>query len=233
MKKEIVKLFKRNRKTVHYPQVKPLPDTINVNELSKWIMHESNLATLLLDIEIPYKEMFQEAMAQEHLFVKHRGDVSPGWSSMAIHGTAVDHTQPKEYYFKENAPDYSWTELAELCPVTKQWIKSLEFDRLDRVRFMKLDPGGYIDPHRDTDVQGIHAWNVALNNPQGHVFVMDGYGYVPWSEGQVRGIDVSKYHSVVNNGTVPRIHMIIHGAFGNKFRKIIVDSYKKIYEEQN
>jgi len=37
-----------------------------------WIVNESNLPWLKLDIEIPHEEMLQEAKAVRHLFVKHR-----------------------------------------------------------------------------------------------------------------------------------------------------------------
>jgi hypothetical protein len=243
----MVKLYNKNRKRPHYPVVNTIPDEYKnweddfkvAGQLVRWIMFQSHVATLLLDMEIPYNEMLEEAKAQDHLFVKHRGESSPGWSSMAIHGTAVEDTSPREAliargkYTKENCPEYSWTSLADLCPITKEWLQSLEFNYFNRVRFMKLDPGGWIDPHSDVDVPGLHAWNVALNNPEGHKFVMDGYGFVPWAPGQFRGIDISKKHSVVNEGTEPRIHMIIHGGYGEKFVNIICRSYKQLYDQTN
>jgi hypothetical protein len=240
MDKQIAKLLKKNRKIKHISNVKN-PDRFSnwkedktvFQEYSKWIMHESGLPTLLMDIEVPHEEMLKEALAQKHLFTDHRGTTSPGWSSMAIHGTAIDHTQPREYYYKNSKkmPEYDWTELADVCPVSKAWIESLEFEKLHRVRFMKLEPGGWITPHQDTDVPGIHAWNVAINNPKGHHFIMDGYGLVPWKAGQIRGIDISKYHCVVNNGNEPRIHMIVHGHYGDKFKQTLCRSYDKLYEE--
>ena len=57
----------------------------------------------------------------------------------------------KPYFDKENMPEYDWTELADLCPITKQWLQNLGFKKYQRVRFMLLDPGGYINPHRDVD----------------------------------------------------------------------------------
>lgn len=247
MRTDIIKLFKKNKRRPHYPLVKPIPEEFTDWEnnkhvsrnLVRWIMEQSHVATLLLDLEIPHAEMLAEAKSQDHRFVKHRGSSSPGWSSMAIHGTAVEDTAPKEAliakgkYTEETCPEYGWTELADKCPVTKQWLESLEFTLFKRVRFMKLDPGGWIDPHADTNVPGLHAWNIALNNPEGHKFVMDGYGYVPWKPGQMRGVDISKTHSVINTGTEPRIHMIIHGHYGEKFVDIICRSYKKLYEETN
>ena len=247
MDKNVVRLFKKNRKRPHYPVVNPIPtqfvgweeDVKKARELTRWIMNKSHIPTLLLDLEVPHSEMLAEAKAQDHRFVKHRGASSPGWSSMAVHGTAVEDTSPREAlikngkYTKENCPEYGWTELADKCPITKTWLESLEFSLFNRVRFMKLDPGGWINPHADVDIRGLHAWNIAINNPEGHKFVMDGYGYVPWKPGQMRGIDISRTHSVINEGTEPRIHMIIHGHYSSKFVDIICRSYKKLYEETN
>ena len=148
---------------------------------------------------------------------------------MAIHGTAVHHTSPRENYFEQdNMPEYDWTELADLCPITKQWLQNLGFKKYQRVRFMLLDPGGYINPHRDVDVRKLHAWNVAINNPVGHKFVLDGHGIIPWKVGEVRGIDISQLHTVVNDGVEPRLHMIIHGHFDEGIAKTICRSYEKL-----
>ena len=54
---------------------------------------------------------------------------------------------------------------------------------------------------------------------------------VPWQEGQVRGIDISSLHSVRNVGKKDRIHIIIHGSIGDKFKKIICKSYLDLYEK--
>ena len=230
---EIRELIRRNSNIKHNEYIPPIPEEFkdgkNDAKFCDWIINESMLATLPLNLKIPHEEMYKEAMAQKHMFVKHRGDSSPGWSSMAIHGTAVHHTSPKESYFdKDEMPEYDWTELADLCPITKQWLQSLGFSKFNRVRFMLLDPGGYINPHRDTDDRKIHAWNVAINNPVGHKFVLDGHGIVPWKVGEVRGIDISQLHTVVNDGVEPRLHMIIHGWFDAGIANTICRSYEKL-----
>lgn len=235
--------YLKNIDKPHITNVPKIPQELlndgHKGNIAKWIMHSSGLPTLLLDVEVPHKEMLAEALANDHLFVKHRGTDSPGWSSMAVHGTAVEDTSPREAlikqgkYTEENAPNYHWTELADSCPVTKSWVESLGFSLLKRVRFMKLDPGGWITPHKDTDVIGIQAWNISINNPDGHLFCIDGFGFVPWKPGQMRGIDIGKKHTVVNTGTEPRIHMIIHGHHGNKFTETLVRSYNKLYDEFN
>lgn len=236
IKQEVTDLIEKNKKLSHYPNFPGLPlkfrDNTNSPEFLNWIMKESGIATLLLNIHVPHKQMMEEVQANIHRFVDHRGGSSPGWSSMALHGTAVHHTQPAHHYFpKDQIPEYNWTELAEICPISKSWVESLGFTKLQRVRFMKLEPGGFINPHRDTDIQGLHAYNVSINNPEGHEFAMDEYGLIPWKPGQIRLIDISKYHTVVNRGTEPRIHMIIHGHLGEKMANTIRKSYLQLCQQ--
>jgi hypothetical protein len=239
--KNIKAILKRNKSIKHISSVKPLPKDLldSPGKLAQWILYESELPSLLLDVEVPNSEMLKEATNNMHRFVKHRGSDSPGWSSMAVHGTAVEDTAPREAlikqgkYTEETCPEYHWTELADVCPTTKSWVESLGFKLLKRVRFMKLDPGGYITPHKDVDRPGLHAYNISINNPDGHIFVQDGSGFVPWTPGEMRAIDISKIHTVVNRGSEPRIHMIIHGHHDEKFNETIIRSYKKLYDKYN
>lgn len=190
---------------------------------SEWIIN--NVPTLLMDFKAPHEEMLKEAMNQKHQFVPHRERHSKGWMSMCIHGYDVHMTESENYYSKKGiSGEYGWTSLADQCPVTKEWLLSLGFQSFRRVRFMLLEPHGYIQPHRDIDIKQLLGWNVALNNPEGHTFIFNGE-VIPWEEGQMRGFDVSNLHEVINDSDTPRIHMIIHGKVGNLFREHILRSY--------
>lgn len=236
---EVKNIIERNKNILHIKSVPPIPDGMNDNEKCQWILYKSGLPSLLLDVEVPTDEMLSEVKNNMHRFVKHRGETSPGWESMALHGTAVEDTSPREAliaegkYTEENCPPYHWTELSESCPKSKEWVESLGFSKLNRVRFMLLSPNGFIIPHRDVDTPGLHAFNISINNPDGHIFAQDGHGYIPWKPGQMRMIDISTIHTVVNRGVEPRIHMIIHGQYSDKLRNTIIRSYIKTYEEFN
>ena len=64
----------------------------------KWILKESKLPWLKLDIEFPYEEMLEEAKAYKDRFVKHRAEDQihgyrhKGWSSLCIHGIRANFT---------------------------------------------------------------------------------------------------------------------------------------------
>ena len=66
----------------------------------KWIINESKLPWLKLDIKIPHEEMLKEAISLKDEFVSHRDhDSDPrsgyrhkGWRSLCIHGISPTHT---------------------------------------------------------------------------------------------------------------------------------------------
>ena len=44
-----------------------------------------------------------------------------------------------------------------------------------RLRFMLLEPGGFITPHKDTDTNKLSPINMALNHPKGCLMKMSGH----------------------------------------------------------
>ena len=208
-------------------------------EYCRWIMHNSNCPSLLLDISVPQSDMLAEVSKISDKFVKHRGEENPGWYSMTLHGQDVHLTQPKEYYINveklftiDNCPDYDWTSIAEYCPITKSWLENVfPFEAYNRVRFMLLEPGGYITPHVDYETRSLAAFNLAISNPAGVDFALEDAGLIPWQPGQIRAIDIGRRHAVRHTGTEPRIHMIIHGRWGDGFEDLICRSFDLLLEQ--
>lgn len=244
MEKEVIDFFDEWKDFDHYSVLNQRPDKFinwqGNEELTKeyfnWIEKESNCPSLRLDMEVPHEEMAKEAFALLDEFVKHRGSEHPGWHSLAIHGYdkyTTDDWTSKAYSFTEK-PKYDWTEIADVCPVTKSWLQNnWKYKWYDRVRFMLLVPGGYIKPHADYEVRKLAAYNVAINNPDGVEFVMEDAGMIPWQPGDARAIDIGRRHSVRHTGTEPRIHMIIHGAPGFEHAELVCRSYDKLLQELN
>ena len=201
-----------------------------------WIINRSSLPWLQLDLKFNHNAMLAEAKAIKHLFVKHRDEDQgayrhKGWRSVCLHGISSEKTNHYEQYgYKSNdeAP-YTWTEIANLCPVTTMFFKEVfPFDMYYRLRFMLLDPQGYITPHRDSDEHKLSPINIALNNPIGCNFKMQGHeGYVPFVPGSAFLLDVGNTHAVFNNSNEDRYHMIVHGKPNNKFKKLVEVSYEK------
>lgn len=238
--------FNNCKKYAHYQQINECPFSIGEWKenrkkripYARWITNSSNIPSLKMSIDVPYKEMFAEASQHLDDYVKHRGNYNPGWSSYAVHGQGAIYTQPAEYYIKEgvfteeNSPPYNWTEIADSCPITVEWLKDTwPFKSYQRVRFMLLEPGGYIMPHRDYKKRSLAAFNVALNNPDGVEFAMEDAGIIPFKEGEARAIDIGRNHSVINNSNENRIHMIIHGHWDDNFENILNQSFDDLRKD--
>ena len=133
-----------------------------------WATWESKYPWLKLMIDAPFKEMLEEAKNIKHLFVEHRTDYSQGWKSVCIHGID-DHVTsiPEDHGFSKDTKR-DWTNASIQCPITTDYFKNkYPISVYDRVRFMLIEPGGYINPHVDgsRDDNPSRAVNMSLNNP--------------------------------------------------------------------
>lgn len=200
------------------------------------IRNESKLPWLPLDIDLPYEEMLEEAKAVKESFVGHRdGDARggyrhKGWKSVCIHGISSEKTNHfTGYGYKSNEETpYTWTDIAEKCPITTNWFKN-EYpqEKYYRVRFMLLEPGGYILPHKDTEENILSPVNIALNHPKKCIFKMEKHGIVPMKPGTVMLLDVGNIHAYVNASKEDRFHIIVHGVPNSQYKSLVERSYLK------
>lgn len=208
------------------------------------IMHRSGWPWLKLDLEVPYREMHREAeaLARQGLFVPHRrydehaGYRHLGWKSLCLHGLSAQQTENFDVYghaSHQTAP-YRYTEIAGDCPETVNFLKKVfPFKRYFRVRYMLLEPGGYIAPHQDQKTPGFFAINIALNHPEECYFGMVDKGVLPFSDGIAILPDLSHVHFVQNSSKVARIHLIIHGEAGteiSEYEKLIIRSAERQHQ---
>jgi hypothetical protein len=187
--------------------------------------------------------MLEEAKKVRHLFVEHKEDQlingynHSGWESLVIHGLESCKTRHYRYYGykKEEDTNYIWTTIAELCPITTNWLKTtFPLEHYFRVRFMILKPGGYILPHRDGDTHELGKINIALNHPEGCIFKMKEHGVVPMKPGTVMFLDVFNEHAYINKSKEDRIHIIIHpGNPNTEYEELVEKSYNSFKESKN
>ena len=191
----------------------------------KWVVMESGWPCFKLSAldNQPWDKMHIEAESLLEYFKDHRMDYGKGWKSLTLHGIDDD-TQSLDQYGdrKDVVKQLDWTWVAEQCPKTKKFLTNVwpaEF--LNRVRFMLLEPGGYIEPHQDRGdkEKRLSVCNISLNNPQGCKFVFKDHGIVPFEDkGSAFLMDISNVHAVFNDSNEPRIHMIIHYELGRRIR---------------
>lgn len=197
-------------------------------------MFSSGRSHLPLGLKFPQKEMLNEAKALKNFFVPHRDKFNHKWKSLCIHGASAEKTEDYNMYGYESreSANYNWTEIADKCPATVHWLKTQwPYEEFHRVRFMLLEPGGFIAPHNDTDGErGFHATNMALNQPLGCAMVLEDFGVIPWSAGKVALLDIGVNHSVVNLSNEDRYHIIIHGRYGRRlddFKSLVLKSARQ------
>ena len=224
-----------------------LPDNINTDfELANWLLNQSNFGWLELDIKFDVSSWKTEAELSRSCLVPHRESSSSGWNSACIHGIDIKSTGAWTNYGFTNEDDvpYKWTGLSEITPSIKEFWKQFPYDQYRRIRFMELEPNGYINPHSDAPGKlpgeenfdalkfGVPV-NIAINHPEDCHMTLEGYGEIPFKDGKAFIINIRNYHSVINFSNTPRIHLIAHGKLDKKldsFVELVARSYRKQYE---
>lgn len=227
-----------------------LPDNIITDyEIADWLLNKSDFSWLELDINIDINLWKEEAAQSVNYFVPHREDDSHGWNSCCIHGINIESTGAwtRYGYTDENLVPYRWTEVSDLTPNIKTFWQQFPYDSYRRIRFMEVEPGGYINPHSDAPGRlpgesnfdalkfGVPV-NVAIVHPDNCFMSLEDRGCVPFTEGKAFIINIRNYHSVINLSDTPRIHLIAHGKIDkkiNEFVTLVARSYKKQNDQQN
>lgn len=218
-------------------QTKKYQTEINTEATANWILTNSYIPYLPLCLEsVPYAKMLLEAQALDNLYVRHRSNDSLGWASLSIHGITSQHTDHYTVYSEyanltNDQVPYTWTEIQNRCPVTIDFFKNhFPFDVYHRIRFMRLDSGGYILPHSDSPDLNLRAVNISLNNPLGCDFVFENIGTVPFADTGSTFLVANGYrHSVWNRSDRVRYHIIVHGyATSQPYYDLVSKSYNTL-----
>ncbi len=224
--------IKRNRKYMWRPDFGNVPSDVSQSDWP-WLPIDpffGNKITNVRNGEPCYwdqRRIEEELWKVNHLFVPHRAKDKissyghQGWSALTIHGIDTDKTENYDQYgFKsEEEANYKWLpQPLKQCPSICDFVKSIGFKKLSRVRIMKLAPGGYIMPHNDTPDGGKYKRvfgpiNIALTQPVDCFFVMEGVGLLPFRPGKGFILDVGHNHCLLNASNQNRYHLIIHGEY--------------------
>jgi len=191
---------------------------------------ESDWPFLQIDFKDDFEKMHQECIKNDHLFVGHRQKDKhlsyshDGWSALTLHGIRPDATENYDQYGLSE-PNYKWTDACKYFPTCVEFLKKLGYKDYDRVRIMRLAPGGYIMPHSDGEGRIFGPLNIAINNPEGCNFYFKNWGRVPFKQGTGFFLDIGNIHAVHNNSNEPRYHFIVHGHINDR---LIQTAFKQI-----
>jgi len=197
----------------------------------------SNAKSIKLNLSIPYKEILLEAKALRDKFIPYRTDESyihKGWYTLPLHALGDDKPYSWVNYSeyksgREASPYYNWTSFSKDCPVTVNWLQTVYPSKCyGRVRFMLLEAGGYISPHNDCEHYVINPINIALSNHKNCIWKWGDNKILNFDPGDVRGMNVSHMHSVENNSSEDRYHMILyHHDSTSEYLKLMNKSFKE------
>jgi hypothetical protein len=224
------------------------PNSLSAVELTQWLFSRDEIGWLKVDLNFDLSTWKKEMMIAEQYYVNHRWSKNyqesehQGWQSCCIHGLGVSNTTAND---SANQDFFHWTELSDQVPNIKKFWLEFPVQYFRRLRFMKLDPGGYIGVHNDVPtespfknladlkpLENTVTVNVAITQPKDCKFVIENCGTVPWNEGSIFMINNTKNHCVVNNSDKPRIHVIAECVVGNRlndFSELVYRSFKKEY----
>lgn len=212
-------------------------ETLPDNDKVDFINFKCTAPYLNILFDAPYFDMLQEARNLKEYFVVHRDDYSHGWRSLTIHGVDSHITNiPEAHGLDSSVVTYQWTAISKHCPITVNYFRNIfPYSSYQRLRFMLLEPGGYILPHSDNSNNSLcAAINISLNNPIGCQMVTS-KGVVPFQDtGSIFMFNNHHQHCVYNNSNIDRFHIIVHGEWQDpEWSELVLKSYNEALYGQN
>jgi hypothetical protein len=214
---EVLSSFVRESLTNQWQPKQPIPNNI----------YNSDWPWFPLTFPTDFEKMHRECIDNDHMFVGHRQKDRQfsynheGWAALTLHGISPTATENYEQYGYKTAEEanYHWTEACEYFPACVSFLKSLGYEKYERVRIMKLAAGGYIMPHVDGPGRIFGPVNIAINNPEHCNFYFRKWGKVPFEQGKGFMLDIGNEHIVWNQSNEHRYHFIVHGSAGYKLKQ--------------
>jgi hypothetical protein len=230
MKEKISRLFAKNIQNKKFKTSGYKKDAT-----ANWILQKSKLNCLKLNIDIPIDQIEKEITSiPDELFVDHRDEsyeANRGWKSFVLYGKSYDATRESEFYNDDRS--MIWTpEALKYCTQTVSYFQNFwPCKDFDRIRVMLLSPNGIINLHRDHSPPGsLAAVNIAITQPPGCEFYLDNYGVIPFEAGTAFMVNVSNYHTVINDSNENRYHIIVHqNNISNDLANLVKVSYNRLY----
>ncbi|GAB3712047.1 hypothetical protein GCM10027592_50210 [Spirosoma flavus] len=147
------------------------------------------------------------AVCQTRDWMQHynKADFSGTWSSIALRSLSGSETDARAL-----PGSYADTSLLMSCSYFQRILDQLDCSK-DSVRLLSLAPGSVIHPHRDGDTsyeRGFFRLHVPIQTGEKVAFVVDDH-QVPMQVGECWYANFDLLHSVRNDGSIDRIHLVI------------------------
>jgi hypothetical protein len=191
---------------------------------------KSGLTNLILNLTVPYQAMLDEVTPLLDRFVEHRSTDGRGWKSLSLWGANSTTTTSDD---SSDVSGYGWTGVSNMLPVAKHFFNtSFPCKPYRRIRYMLLEPNGFIIEHRDAKTNKLDS---AVNFCLSHSDKIDSYlnDYnISWRPGEARLLNLTNKHYIIHNDQMlNRVHMIYHGVQQNhnnpEWIRLVNESYKQ------
>lgn len=139
-----------------------------------------------------------------------QNDYDGKWTSIAL--MSANGKSDNIYAFNFDSKEIVATEALELCSYFKKIVDSFLFEKA-AVRLLNLSVGAQIKPHSDHCLgyeDGYFRLHIPIVTNPDVVFILDNQRLI-MNEGECWYINANFTHSVANNGTQDRVHLVIDG----------------------
>ncbi|MGZ4116413.1 MAG: aspartyl/asparaginyl beta-hydroxylase domain-containing protein [Bacteroidia bacterium] len=168
--------------------------------------------SLLLPIKIDTKKLCEDlqtclkAQWKEH-FNTH--DYSGSWTAISLRSQSGN---AEDIHAHNSTLPFANTPLLEQCNYFKEIIDSFQCEK-ETVRLLRLQPGSVIKEHRDLGLAyrfGDFRIHIPILTEAAVTFLVGGKN-IPMKKGECWYADFDQLHSVKNDSTSERIHLVIDG----------------------
>lgn len=156
------------------------------------------------------------AMLEDELWKNHynKNNYEGNWSTIQLRSVngRTDNNTAVQLVGLQGGNAYMDTPLMDKCPYIKSVLEHFKIDKT-AVRLMKLGAGAIIKPHVD-DALNFEEGEVRIHVPiitnNDVKFYLEGERLI-MEEGSCWYLNLSRQHSVLNEGNADRIHLVIDG----------------------
>ncbi|HLP63636.1 aspartyl/asparaginyl beta-hydroxylase domain-containing protein [Flavobacterium sp.] len=156
------------------------------------------------------KEDVQKVMNTNWVDHYNQNDYDGKWTSIAL--MSANGKSDNIYAFNFDSKEIIATEALEVCTYFKEILDSFHFDKA-AVRLLNLSAGAQIKPHSDHCLgyeDGFFRLHIPIITNPNVIFILDSKRLI-MNEGECWYINANFTHSVANNGSEDRIHLVIDG----------------------
>jgi len=149
---------------------------------------------------------------QDSSWVAHynQADYSGSWTTLALY--SKDGSSSSIYASMDNTAGLKATAIMDACVYIREVLDTFQFEKI-AVRLMRLNVGAVIKPHRDNALgyeDGDFRLHIPVTTNPDVNFILGGERII-MDEGTCWYINANEEHSVTNQGSTDRIHLVIDG----------------------